>query len=126
MLHDLIAIALWCFLITSFVVEVAKPKRRSAAAYRRERQFRQAQNAARRYSTLPPMMRVINEEKRWKRARRSALAAVTWALGCGDWSKDEIAGSMVVALRRDKQLVFDHDRLHATCEEILRQATNTA
>ena len=112
MLHDLIAIALACFLITSFVVEVAKPVKKSAQAYRRERQFRQAQNAARRYAAKPPLLRAVDAEKRWKRARRSALAAVTWALGCGDWSKDEIAGSLVVALRRDKQLVFDHDRLH--------------
>jgi len=72
------------------------------------------------------MIRIVNEEKRWKRARRAAVGAVTWALGCGDWHKDEIAGALVVALRRDKQLVYDHDRLHSTCEEILRQATNTA
>ena len=124
MLHDLIAIALWCFLITSFVVEVAKPKRKSAAAFRREKAFWKSQRALERYESLPPMVRVINEERRWKRARRSALAAVTWALGCGDWTKDEIAGSLVVALRRDKQLVFDHDLLHSRCLEILRQATN--
>ena len=116
-------IVIACLAVHQLIVGDGKP-RKSPAAYRRERQFRQAQNAARRYSTLPPMMRVINEEKRWKRARRSALAAVTWALGCGDWSKDEIAGSLVVALRRDKQLVFDHERLHMACEEILMQATN--
>jgi len=93
------------------------------AKRRREKQFWKSQRALQRYERLPPMVRVINEEKRFKRARRSALAAVMWALGCDEWTRDEIAGSVVKVLHKNKELVFDHDALHRECLAVLRQAT---
>ena len=100
--------------------------RKSPAAYRREKQFYKAEQALRRYESLPPMVRVIDQERRWKRARRAAVGAVTWALFGGEWSNDEINGAVVKALYKDKALVFDHYKLHATCLKILQRATNCA
>jgi hypothetical protein len=93
------------------------------AKRRREKQFYKSERALQRYESLPPMVRVMNEDRRWKRARRSALAAVTWALGCDEWTRDEIAGSLVKVLHKDKALVFDHDALHKECLAVLRRAT---
>jgi len=99
-------------------------KRKSPGAYRRERLHRQAENAATRYAAKPPLFRVIDQEKRFKKARRSAVAAVRWALLAKDFNKDEIAGAVVLAVRRDRCVVYDHDLFYATCLEILNQATN--
>ena len=122
MLHDLIAIALWCFLIGGFVSEVAKPKRKSTQAYRRERQFRQAQNAARRFEKLPPMIKVINLAARRKKMRRSAVAAVRWAIG-EDFATSEIDGSIIKVLHKRPELVEDQDALYRECLSVLRAAT---
>jgi hypothetical protein len=100
-----------------------KKARRSPTAFRRERAFRHAELAAQRYATLPPARRVVNEEKRWARARRSAFAAVSWALLAKDFSRDEIAGAVVLAVHQDREVVFDHDRLYESCLQILRRAT---
>lgn len=70
------------------------------------------------------MVRVINEERRWRKARRSAIAAVRWALVAKDFSQDEIAGAVVKVLHENKELVFDHDALHRACLSVLMAATN--
>jgi hypothetical protein len=98
-------------------------KRKSPEAYRRERQYRQAENAATRYAAKPPLFKVIDQEKRFKKARRSAVAAVRWALVAKDFNQDEIGGAVVLAVRTDREVVFDHDRLYESCLQILRRAT---
>jgi hypothetical protein len=114
------------WLLFAFIVLSVLMKDDGTALRAKNRRARLVYRAAKRqaqYDRLPPMVRVINEERRWKRARRSALAAVTWALGCDEWTRDEIAGSLVKVLHKDKALVFDHDALHKECLAVLQRAT---
>jgi hypothetical protein len=111
----------WGVVLASFLDHT---KRKSPEAYRRERLHRQAENAAQRYERIPPMGRIINEKKRRRKARRSAVAAVRWALVARDFNQDEIAGAVVTVLHKDKNLAFDHDALHRECLSVLMTATN--
>lgn len=105
------------------VLGVGKASRKSKAAYRLERQAYQYAAASRRYAKVPPMIKVIDQEKRWKKARRSALAAVSWALLADNFNRDEIAGAAVKVLHKDKALVFDQDALYKECLAALKSAT---
>jgi hypothetical protein len=120
--HLSVGALVWGVVIASLF---SHKKRKSPEAYRRERLHRQAENAAQRYERIPPMVRVINQEKRWRQARRSAVAAVRWALVAKDFNQDEIAGAVVLAVRRDRGVVYDHDHLYESCLRILKQATNS-
>jgi hypothetical protein len=117
------AFVVFVFWATFHALFIDHKPRRSPVAYRRERRHRQAEKAAKRYERIPPIVRVINEEKRWRKARRSAVAAVRWALVAKDFDRDEIAGAVVLAVRRDREVVFDHDRLYENCLQILKRAT---
>jgi hypothetical protein len=112
------------FWATFHALFIDQKPRRNPEVYRRERRHRQAEKTAQRYQRLPPMVRVINEERRWRKARRSAIAAVRWALVAKDFSQDEIAGAVVKVLHENKELVFDHDALHRACLSVLMAATN--
>jgi hypothetical protein len=106
------------------VLGVGKASRKSPAAYRLERAAYRAKQAAKRYAAIPPMVKAIDQEKRWKKARRSALAAVSWALLADQFNRDEIAGAVVKVLSRNRNLVFDHETLHRECLIVLKAATN--
>ena len=114
-------IVIACLAVHQLIVGDGKP-RKSPAAYRRERQFRQAQNAARRYEALPPMIKVINLAARRKKMRRSAVAAVRWAIG-EDFATSEIDGSIIKVLHKRPELVEDQDALYRECLTVLWQAT---
>jgi len=118
------AFAVFVFWATFHAVFIERKPRRSPEAYRRERLQRQAENAAKRYAAKRPLFRVIDQEKRFKKARRSAVAAIRWALLAKDFNKDEIAGAIVLAVRKDREVVFDHDRMYEGCLKILQRATN--
>jgi hypothetical protein len=126
-LHDVLQVGFVLFAIWLCSYQLLgcdKKARKSPAAFRKERAFRHAELAAQRYAALPPARRVVNEERRWARARRSALAAVSWALLGDQFNKDEIAGAVVKVLHRNRNLVFDHDALHRECLIVLKAATN--
>jgi hypothetical protein len=98
-------------------------KRKSPAAYRRERSAYVADASARRYAAKPPLFRVIDQEKRFKKARRSAVGAIRWALMDGGFNQTEIEGSVVRVLQNNRGLVFDHDAFHRECLAVLNRAT---
>ena len=118
--HLAVVALVWCVVIASLF---SHKKRKSPAVYRGERAAYLAEASARRYAAKPPLFRVIDQEKRFKKARRSAVAAVRWALLAKDFNRDEIAGAVVLAVRRNREVVFDHDRLYESCLQILRRAT---
>ena len=126
-LHDLIQVGLAIIMtcaVFNEVLGVGKASRKSPAAFRLERAAFRAKQAAKRYAAIPPMVKAIDQEKRWKKARRSALSAVSWALIGDQFSRDEIAGAVVKVLHRNRNLVFDHDKLHRECLIVLKAATN--
>ena len=71
---------------------------------------------------LPPMARVINLAARRKKMRRSAVAAVRWAIG-EDFATNEVEGSIIKVLHKRPELVEDQDALYRECLTVLRQAT---
>jgi len=118
------AFVLFVSYVTIYSLFFDKARRKSPEAYRRARQFRSSEKAAERFERIPPIVRVINEEKRWKKARRSAYHAVLWALTAKDFQRDEISGAVILAIRRDRNIVWDHDGLYNASLAILNKATN--
>jgi hypothetical protein len=111
----------WCVVIYSIFFD--HKKRKSQAAYRRERAAYLAEASAQRYAAKPPVFRVIDQEKRFKKARRSAVAAIRWALMDGGFNQTEIEGSVVRVLQNNRGLVFDHDAFRRECLAVLNRAT---
>jgi len=118
--HFAVYALVWGVVIASLF---SHKKRKSQAAYRRERAVYRAEASARRYAAKPPLFRVIDQEKRFKKARRSAVAAIRWALMDGGFNKTEIEGSVVRVLQKNRGLVFDHDAFHRECLAVLNRAT---
>jgi hypothetical protein len=108
--------------MTFHAIFIDGKQRRSPVAFRRERIFYKQEQAAIRCAAVPQARKIVDQEKRWKKARRAAVAAITWALFDG-FSRDEIAGAVVKVLRKNKDLVFDHDALHRECLTVLNRAT---
>ena len=93
------------------------------AKRRREKQFYNSQRALQRYESLPPMVRVMDAEKRDRKILKRAKAAVSWAIVAEDFSQQEADGAILLALRRDKTLAQDTAKLHEAALSILKIAT---
>jgi hypothetical protein len=93
------------------------------AKRRREKQFSKGQRGLQRYESLPPMVRVINEEQRNRKILKRAKAAVSWAIVAEDFSQQEADGAILLALRRDNTLAQDSAKLHEAALSILKIAT---
>lgn len=89
----------------------------------REKQFYKAARAAQRYAAVPPMVRIFDAEKRYRKQLRSAKAAVSWAIVAEDFSQQEADGAILLALRRDKSRAQDTAKLHDAALSILKIAT---
>jgi len=93
------------------------------AKHRRAKQFYKAAQAAQRYAALPPMVRMFDAEKRERKIRKRAKAAVSWAIVAEDFSQQEADGAILLALRRDRTLAQDAAKLHEAALSILKTAT---
>jgi hypothetical protein len=119
--HLAVAALVWYVVIHTLCFD--EKKRKSPAAYRRERAFRHAEWAARRYTALPPAKKAFDAEKRNRKILRREKAAVSWAIVAEDFSQQEADGAILLALRRDAKLAQDSARLHAAALSILKVAT---
>ena len=120
-LHLAVGALVWYVAIHTLFFD--EKERKSPAAYRRERAFRHAEWAARRYAALPSAKKAFDAEKRNRKILRREKAAVSWAIVAEDFSQQEADGAILLALRRDATLALDSARLHEAALSILKVAT---
>jgi hypothetical protein len=101
-----------------------KARKKSPEVYRRERAYHRAERAATCYAALPAARKAFDAEKRERKMRKRAKAAVSWAiLAEQNFSHQEADGAILLALHRDKTLAQDTAKLHEAALSILKTAT---